>query len=209
MIVKQPTCTPPKHQTRVVRIPSGVQARKSKQTAWKPADNHSIGSSIRWDLGNTTITTTTRETVAHAAMHPAPAPRGTARAAPHTRNADEEAHSRVTDHRRHTTRSYRSVAGEEATCRVKRCGIGDIHGAALTDVFGEPSDRTPEQRPSNEPAMSRTARPNTDAAIGVYPRRIYPAGAQLPGKRENGNMEHTSKHPGIRRARLVDTVGLG
>ena len=61
--------------------PSGVQARKSKQTAWKPAKNHSIGSSIRWDLGNTTITTTTRETAALAAMHPAP--RGTVRAAPH------------------------------------------------------------------------------------------------------------------------------
>ena len=69
MIVKQPTCTPPKHQTRVVRIPSGVQARKSKQTAWKPADNTSIDSSIRWDLGNMTTSTTTRETVAHAAMH--------------------------------------------------------------------------------------------------------------------------------------------
>ena len=69
MIVQQPTCTPPKHQTRVVRIPSGVQARKSKQTAWKPADDHSMGSSIRWDFGNTTITTT-RETVAHAAMGP-------------------------------------------------------------------------------------------------------------------------------------------
>ena len=51
---------------------------------------------------------------------------------------------------------YRIVAGEIAIGCVKRRGIDDIHGAALTDVFGEPSDRTPEQRPSNEPAMSRT-----------------------------------------------------
>ena len=72
----------------------------------------------------------------------------------------------------HRSCPYRNVAGEVAICCVEYCAIADIHGAALTDVNGEPSDRTPSQRARDEPYGDRTPTQPLDCTLVVYIRQV-------------------------------------